>query len=118
VSSVKLFKTKIFQADSDGSRSGSSLSLRTMLPQSAAGSGAGAGANHNGSSAHPPQVSSGRSGVERPSDSNHRGVQRSISASASSKTRKGSTSTEPNTSVIGEFLKMFWRIMTILIAFR
>jgi hypothetical protein len=44
------------------------------------------------------------SAADRNIDSSHRGVQRSISASASSKTRKTSTNVEPTSAAVGEFL--------------
>lgn len=82
-----------FQADSEGSRSGSSLSLRNVAssatPSVAAPSGNGVTAatgqspSHGGAGQHP-----------------HKGVQRSISAS--SKQRRGSTGAEAN-SVMGMY---------------
>merc|ERR1740128_236907 len=63
----------LFQLDSEGSRSGSSLSLRAMAP------GVGGGQ----SSAPSPAHTGGGGG--------HRGVQRSISATSSNKPRRGST---------------------------
>ncbi len=80
-----------------------------MLPQNMGG--AVGGAPHNGTTSnHGAHVASGssRGGADRSGgDSNHRGVQRSISASASSKTRKGSTSTDPNNAaVIGKNLTL------------
>ena len=98
----------LFQTDSDGSRSGSSLSLRT---QNAGGPGVG-GAPHNGGSAsaatpgaHP--SASRPSAADRGGDASHRGVQRSISASASSKSRKTSTNVEPTPAAVGEFCLEF-----------
>jgi len=64
----------LFQLDSEGSRSGSSLSLRAMAP------GVGGGA---GQPAPSPAHTGGVGG--------HRGVQRSISATSSNKPRRGST---------------------------
>ena len=99
------------QVESDGSRSGSSLSLRTVLPSSAGGTApAGAANNNNGTTtSHSPQhATSGRTtvtggtGHAGASDGNHRGVQRSISASSSSKPRRGSTGAENNNAVICE----------------
>ena len=101
------------QVESDGSRSGSSLSLRTVLPSSAGGTAStGAANNNNGTTtSHSPQhASSGRTTVTGntggggggASDGNHRGVQRSISASSSSKPRRGSTGAENNNAVICE----------------
>ena len=69
--------------------------------------GAVGGTPHNGTSNHGAQTGIGgssRGNGERSGDSNHRGVQRSISASASSKTRKGSTSVEPGPAVIGKII--------------
>lgn len=62
--------------DSEGSRSGSSLSLRNMAPGVNSGGGTGGGAGGVASPAHTAQ--------------GHRGVQRSISAT-SNKPRRGST---------------------------
>lgn len=71
----------LFQLDSEGSRSGSSLSLRAMAPGVGGGSGQAAP-----SPAHTGDRSGGGS-----SDRGHRGVQRSISATSSNKPRRGST---------------------------
>ena len=70
----------MFQLDSEGSRSGSSLSLRAMAP------GVGGG---SGQPAPSPAHTGDRSGAT--SDRGHRGVQRSISATSSNKPRRGST---------------------------
>jgi len=70
----------LFQLDSEGSRSGSSLSLRAMAP------GVGGG---SGQPAPSPGHTGDRSGAQ--SDRGHRGVQRSISATSSNKPRRGST---------------------------
>lgn len=98
------------QVESDGSRSGSSLSLRTVLPSSAGGttttsSTPATGTGNNGTSAsHSPSHSSSAGGARTSTgnDGNHRGVQRSISASSSSKPRRGSTGAENNNAVICE----------------
>eukprot|EP00092_Neocalanus_flemingeri_P014573 GFUD01015722.1.p1 GENE.GFUD01015722.1~~GFUD01015722.1.p1 ORF type:complete len:1272 (-),score=209.43 GFUD01015722.1:245-4060(-) len=63
----------LFQLDSEGSRSGSSLSLRAMAP----------GVGGTGQPAPSPAHTGGGGG--------HRGVQRSISATSSNKPRRGST---------------------------
>eukprot|EP00090_Calanus_glacialis_P028630 TRINITY_DN4595_c0_g1_i3.p1 TRINITY_DN4595_c0_g1~~TRINITY_DN4595_c0_g1_i3.p1 ORF type:complete len:791 (-),score=156.89 TRINITY_DN4595_c0_g1_i3:658-3030(-) len=63
----------LFQLDSEGSRSGSSLSLRAMAP----------GVGGAGQPAPSPAHTGGGGG--------HRGVQRSISATSSNKPRRGST---------------------------
>jgi len=68
--------------DSEGSRSGSSLSLRAVAPTGGGGSVGGGGAPCAPSPAHTGQTS----GV-----GGHRGVQRSISATSSNKPRRGST---------------------------
>jgi len=72
----------LFQLDSEGSRSGSSLSLRAVAPTGGGGSVGGGGAPCAPSPAHTGQTS----GV-----GGHRGVQRSISATSSNKPRRGST---------------------------
>jgi len=68
----------LFQLDSEGSRSGSSLSLRAVPP----GTGGGGAAPSAPSPAH----TGGGGGA-----GGHRGVQRSISATSSNKPRRGST---------------------------
>jgi len=65
----------LFQLDSEGSRSGSSLSLRAMAP--------GVGGGGSSQPAPSPAHTSGGGG--------HRGVQRSISATSGNKPRRGST---------------------------
>jgi len=67
----------LFQLDSEGSRSGSSLSLRAVAP--------GGGTNSSGGQSSAPSPAHGSS------SGSHRGVQRSISASSSNKPRRGST---------------------------
>jgi len=69
----------LFQLDSEGSRSGSSLSLRAV-PPGAGERSVGGQAPSAPSPAHTGQTVGG-----------HRGVQRSISASSSNKPRRGST---------------------------
>ena len=69
----------LFQLDSEGSRSGSSLSLRAVAPSAGGGSGGGSVMTSQNSSAPSPAHASA-----------HRGVQRSISAT-SNKPRRGST---------------------------
>jgi len=66
----------LFQLDSEGSRSGSSLSLRAMAP--------GVGGQGSQPAPSPAHTGSGSSG-------GHRGVQRSISATSGNKPRRGST---------------------------
>jgi len=66
----------LFQLDSEGSRSGSSLSLRAMAP--------GVGGQGGQPAPSPAHTGSGGSG-------GHRGVQRSISATSGNKPRRGST---------------------------
>ena len=73
----------LFQLDSEGSRSGSSLSLRAMAP--------GVGGQTGGQPA-PSPAHSGNTG------SGHRGVQRSISATSGNKPRRGSTGAENSTT--------------------
>jgi len=72
----------LFQLDSEGSRSGSSLSLRAVAPGGGGGGSAGTGAPSAPSPAH-----TGTGGGV----GGHRGVQRSISATSSNKPRRGST---------------------------
>jgi len=67
----------LFQLDSEGSRSGSSLSLRAMAPGVGGQSGQPA----------PSPAHSGNTGA----GAGHRGVQRSISATSGNKPRRGST---------------------------
>jgi hypothetical protein len=103
------------QVESDGSRSGSSLSLRTVLPSGGGGgvtsssnAGGSATTGNNGTASHSPShgtANTGRTSVGGAvvgNDGNHRGVQRSISASSSSKPRRGSTGAENNNAVICE----------------
>ena len=106
----------VHQVESDGSRSGSSLSLRTVLPSSGGGGGVTSTSNaggsattgNNGTASHSPShvsANTGRTSVGGAvvgNDGNHRGVQRSISASSSSKPRRGSTGAENNNAVICE----------------
>jgi len=72
----------LFQLDSEGSRSGSSLSLRAVAPGGGGGGSVGGGAPSAPSPAH-----TGTAGGV----GGHRGVQRSISATSSNKPRRGST---------------------------
>jgi len=72
----------LFQLDSEGSRSGSSLSLRAVAPGGGGGGSVGGGAPSAPSPAH-----TGTGGGV----GGHRGVQRSISATSSNKPRRGST---------------------------
>jgi len=69
----------LFQLDSEGSRSGSSLSLRAMAP--------GQGGGQQGGPAAPSPAHSSNTGT----GAGHRGVQRSISATSGNKPRRGST---------------------------
>ena len=73
----------LFQLDSEGSRSGSSLSLRAMAPGVGGQSGQPA----------PSPAHSGNTGA----GAGHRGVQRSISATSGNKPRRGSTGAEKST---------------------
>ena len=73
----------LFQLDSEGSRSGSSLSLRAMAP--------GVGGQGSQPAPSPAHTGSGSSG-------GHRGVQRSISATSGNKPRRGSTGAENSTT--------------------
>lgn len=76
----------LFQLDSEGSRSGSSLSLRAVAPSSGGSAIAGGGgvmASQNSSAPSPAHAQ----------QQQHRGVQRSISAT-SNKPRRGSTGAE------------------------
>ena len=88
----------LFQLDSEGSRSGSSLSLRAVAPGGGGGGSVGGGAPSAPSPAH-----TGTGGGV----GGHRGVQRSISATSSNKPRRGSTG--EGTVFLQKFL--FWQIM-------
>ncbi|XP_071743361.1 MAP/microtubule affinity-regulating kinase 3 isoform X10 [Lepeophtheirus salmonis] len=85
--------------ESEGSRSGSSLSLRNVVPSgnsttsnSTAGGGNIVSPSHVPTSSQGGGTSGGNGTINSVSGTNHRGVQRSISAtSSSSKPRRGST---------------------------
>ena len=78
----------LFQLDSEGSRSGSSLSLRAMAP----GGGGGGGGGTQGGGQQPAHTAGGGERTERGGGgAGHRGVQRSISATSGNKPRRGST---------------------------
>ena len=83
-----------FQADSESSRSGSSLSLRNMPGSGNTGASSG-GTSLAAPASAGPHSQSGRSGAAGSSSGDHRGVQRSISAT-SSKQRRGSAGAEFN----------------------
>jgi len=79
----------LFQLDSEGSRSGSSLS-RAGAP---GGGGGGSSVNSSGGGSG----AGGQSSAPSPAHaSSHRGVQRSISATSSNKPRRGSTGADTN----------------------
>jgi len=97
------------QVESDGSQSGSSLSLRTSMPQNPGACPSSEVRSTSNSSHGASTVSGGNRGQLE--GANHRSVQRSISASSSSKSRKHSTATEQQKNVSSNNFFHFSRLL-------